>query len=54
MTLEEDGRKAVWGNLGPDSIYVDIVPTPQGVLQMHGTVGTFSWEQTIEKLSPSK
>lgn len=51
MTLESDGSKTVWGNLGPDSIYVKVTPADNGVLLMEGTVGPFSWKQSIEPLT---
>lgn len=53
MTLDPDGAKTVWGNLGPDNIYVTIRPAANGTLHMEGTVGPFSWQQTIEPLSGS-
>jgi len=50
VTLESDGSKTVYGNLGPDPIYAKITPSENGTLQMHGTVGPFTWEQIIEPL----
>jgi hypothetical protein len=50
VTLDPDGGKSVWGNLGPDNIYVKITPASNGTLHMEGTVGPFSWQQTIEPL----
>ena len=51
MTLEADGSKAVWGSLGPDNIHVKIQEGPNGLLTLDGTVGPFTWKQTIEPVT---
>lgn len=54
MTLNPDGGKTVWGNLGPDNIFVKIKSGQgNGTLLMEGTVGPFSWEASIEPLAPT-
>lgn len=42
----------MWGNLGPDNIYVKVTPAANGTLHMEGTVGPFSWQQSIEPIAP--